>query len=64
MRVDTDPSSKAFAKEALILLAFAIFVVFLRFLARIQAGGLRKLRLDDWGMAVAVVCNMNPASPP
>jgi hypothetical protein len=64
MRIDADPSSKAFAKEALTLLAFAIFIVFLRFFARIQAGGLRKLRLDDWGMIVAVVCDIGPALSP
>ncbi len=36
-------------------LGVAIFVVFLRCFARIQIAGIRKLRLDDWGMQVAVV---------
>jgi hypothetical protein len=59
-----NPPGDDFAKEALTLLAFAIVIVFLRCSARIQATGLRKLKVDDWGMKVAVVCDESPALPP
>jgi hypothetical protein len=41
--------------EAWLLLALVIPVVVIRFLARIQVAGLRKLKLDDWGMKIALV---------
>lgn len=64
MLLMVNPPGSDFAKEAWTLLAFAIVTVFLRCFARIQATGLRKLRLDDWGMKVAVVCDESPALPP
>jgi hypothetical protein len=64
MRINEDPSSDTFLKEAFTLLGLAIFTVSLRFLVRVQAGGFQKLRLDDWGMVVAVVCDMGPALSP
>jgi hypothetical protein len=64
MRINEDPSRDDFLKEAFTLLGLAFFIVSLRFLVRVQAGGLRKLRLDDWGMVVAVVCDIGPALSP
>lgn len=49
------PPGHGFSTEPWFLLGFAICIVIIRCLARIQVTGIRHLRLDDWGMKVAVV---------
>lgn len=51
------PIGDGFHTEVWTLLAISIVTVVLRCLARIQITGVRKLRLDDYGMKVAVVGN-------
>lgn len=55
MDVPSIASGNNFGRESWTLIAFAFAVVVLRCVARIQVTGVRKLRLDDWGMKVAVV---------
>jgi hypothetical protein len=58
------PEPHPLQRESSTLLALAIVVVVLRFLARIQVTGVRRLRLDDWGMVVALVSSERLDVPP
>jgi len=57
MALPPSPHPYPLQRESSLLLALATVVVVLRCLARIQVTGVRKLRLDDWGMKVALVSN-------
>jgi hypothetical protein len=60
MALPPNPEPHPLQRESTLLLAIAIVVVILRCLARIQVTGVRKLRLDDWGMKVALVSDESP----
>ena len=57
MAISSLPPGDHFDVEVWILLALSIAVVFVRCFARIQVTGMWKLKLDDWGMVVALVSN-------